>query len=108
MGHQVEPKGAEKKSQVQGGSAEGEKETFGFSDDVLHRSIPMNWKASRSLRDSQSGCRLLISTEERSPKRSLKMKTELLASLRSNPCINFLFYDNFISFSKTIRTVYSH
>ena len=35
MGNEVEPKGAEEKSQVQGGSAEGEKETFGFFDNVL-------------------------------------------------------------------------
>ena len=46
------------------------------------RSTPMNWKVSQSLRDSPSGCRLLISTGERSQKRSLKTKTELLASLR--------------------------
>ena len=53
-----------------------------FFENCCRRSSPTNWKASRSLRDSPSGCRLLISTEERSLKRSLKTKIELLASLR--------------------------
>ena len=55
---------------------------FFFFENCCRRSSPTNWKASRSLRDSPSGCRLLISTGERSLKRSLKTKIELLASLR--------------------------
>ena len=92
------PQGAKEEGQVQGGTAQGGQQTADSEEfsvfwkivcrllvfwKIVCRSTQTNWKASLSLRDSRSGCRLLISTGEKSRRRSLKTKTELSASLRS-------------------------
>ena len=96
------PQGAKEEGQVQGGPAQGGQQTLDSEElsvfwelvcrflvfwKIVCRSTQTNWKASLSLRDSRSGCRLLIFTGEKSRRRSLKTKTELSASSRS---IDFL------------------